>query len=316
MSDFSPLSIFKSQAKQLARDQGLKLSAVQESLARNAGFADYHELSLVAERYPLDPRLMTAVFGVKDFGDAIYDNDVYAELEQKIDNQLASAAADTNAEGYAIDGLAVDTADYNLSTGMLSLALSFTYKGQHDHERAALGAAFFVTAMVKLLRRTGRWLLPAEGGIVIDYESDEDRVEGLGTRRGQAIPSSPRTSDYVVLKGVQRGVEFIGILEAKLSATNPLGLDLQCFVHGYGGVYGLPFPLWFISEFKGDMIEEALTADGVNWVGSVEEIRSFETVNRASISDKIQLLYFTLENCRCSKLAADLDELLNAQALA
>ncbi|MGE8174761.1 hypothetical protein [Pseudomonas fluorescens] len=30
MSDFSPLNIFKSQAKQLARDQGLKLSAAHE----------------------------------------------------------------------------------------------------------------------------------------------------------------------------------------------------------------------------------------------------------------------------------------------
>ncbi len=34
MSDFSPLNIFKSQAKQLARDQGLKLSVAQETLVQ------------------------------------------------------------------------------------------------------------------------------------------------------------------------------------------------------------------------------------------------------------------------------------------
>lgn len=51
MSDFSPLNIFKSQAKQLARDQGLKLSVAQETLVQKAGFADYHELSVVAQPF-------------------------------------------------------------------------------------------------------------------------------------------------------------------------------------------------------------------------------------------------------------------------
>ena len=74
MSDFSLLNIFKSQAKQLAHDQGLKLSAAQKTLARQAGFADYHEFSVVAKRNPKNPRLMMAVFGVKDFSDAIYED--------------------------------------------------------------------------------------------------------------------------------------------------------------------------------------------------------------------------------------------------
>lgn len=54
MSDFSPLSIFKSQAKQQGRQHDVKLSAAQESLARQAGFEEYHELVVVAQRNPTD----------------------------------------------------------------------------------------------------------------------------------------------------------------------------------------------------------------------------------------------------------------------
>ena len=67
MSDFSPLNIFKSQAKKLAHDQGLKLSVAQETLIQKAGFADYHEFSVVAQRNPKDARLMVAVLGSKTF---------------------------------------------------------------------------------------------------------------------------------------------------------------------------------------------------------------------------------------------------------
>lgn len=122
----------------------------------------------------------------------------------------------------------------------------------------------------------------------------------------------PRTCDYVVLKGAQRGVEFIGILEAKLSATNPKELDLQCFVQGRKGIYGLPFPIRFIAEFDGDMIQEALTADGKNHVALIEEITSLETVKLPSILDKTELLRFALQNSECSKLKADVIQLLDA----
>lgn len=89
MSNFSPLNIFKSQAKQLVRDQDVKLSVAQETLARTAGFADYHELAVVAQRNPEDPRLMMAVFGIKDFDDAIHEDDVFSDLDQELEDQLS-----------------------------------------------------------------------------------------------------------------------------------------------------------------------------------------------------------------------------------
>ena len=175
MSDFSPLNIFKSQAKQLARDQGLKLSVAQETLVQKAGFADYHEFSVVAQRNSKDPRLMVAVFGIKDFPQVIHEDGVYADLNQELEEQLSGAIAETNASGFTMNALTVDTAEYADSTGMLSLGVSLTYQGQQDQERVYQGAAFFLTATVELLRREGKWLLAEEGVSIISGESDADR---------------------------------------------------------------------------------------------------------------------------------------------
>ncbi|KOY04094.1 hypothetical protein [Pseudomonas nunensis] len=175
MSDFSPLNIFKSQAKQLARDQGLKLSVAQETLVQKAGFADYHEFSVVAQRNPKDPRLMVAVFGIKDFPQAPNEDDVYADLDLELEDQLSGAIADTNASGFTIDALEVETADYSDATGKLTLEVSLTYQGQQDQERMYHGAAFHLKATVELLRRDGIWLLAEEGVVISSSESDADR---------------------------------------------------------------------------------------------------------------------------------------------
>ena len=175
MSDFSPLNIFKSQAKQLARDQGLKLSAAQETHVQKAGFADYHEFSVVAQRNPKDPRLMLAVFGIKDFSQAIHEDDVYADLDLELEDQLSGAIADTNASGFTIDALEVEAADYSDTTGKLTLGVSLTYQGQQDQERMYHGAAFYLKATVELLRRDGAWLLAEEGVSISSSESDADR---------------------------------------------------------------------------------------------------------------------------------------------
>ena len=175
MSDFSPLNIFKSQAKQLARDQGLKLSVAQETLVQKAGFADYHEFSVVTQRNPKDPRLMVAVFGIKDFPQAIHEDDVYADLDLELGDQLSSAIADTNASGFTIDALEVEAADYSDTTGKLTLGVSLTYQGQQDQERMYHGAAFYLKATVELLRRDGIWLLAEEGVVISSSESDADR---------------------------------------------------------------------------------------------------------------------------------------------
>ena len=175
MSDFSPLNIFKSQAKKLAHDQGLKLSVAQETLIQKAGFADYHEFSVVAQRNPKDARLMVAVFGIKDFHQAIHEDDVYAHLDLELEDQLSGAIADTNASGFTIDTLEIENADYSDATGKLTLEVSLTYQGQQDQERMYHGAAFYLKATVELLRRDSKWLLAEDGVSITSVESDADR---------------------------------------------------------------------------------------------------------------------------------------------
>lgn len=187
MSDFSPLSIFKSQAKQLARDEGMKLSVAQKTLVQKAGFADYHEFSMVAQRNPKDPRLMMAVFGIRDFSDAIHEDDVYAYLDQELEDQLSGAIAQTNASGFTVDALTVDTTEYADSTGMLILGVSLTYKGQQDQERVYQGAAFFLTATVELLRRKGKWLLAEDGVSRSPISFSPYRLEDYNMARPKTI---------------------------------------------------------------------------------------------------------------------------------
>ncbi|WP_162497788.1 hypothetical protein [Klebsiella pneumoniae] len=60
MSNYSGLNILKSKAKDLAKKQGIKLTEALEAIAIDAAFSNYHELSSVAKRFPLEPRLMKA----------------------------------------------------------------------------------------------------------------------------------------------------------------------------------------------------------------------------------------------------------------
>ncbi|EPJ8755487.1 hypothetical protein SBH91_002594 [Pseudomonas putida] len=187
MSDFSPISIFKSQAKQHARQHDMKLSAAQEALARQAGFEEYHELVVVAQRNPTDPRLMLAAFGVRDFKDAIHQDEVLSELDQKLGDQLSSAIAETNASVFTIGALKVDTNHYTNSTGMLILGVSLPYKGRQDQERVYQGAASFLTATVKLLRRTGKWLLAEDGVPRSSISFSAYRLEGCNMAKPKTI---------------------------------------------------------------------------------------------------------------------------------
>jgi hypothetical protein len=175
MSDFSPISIIKSQAKQHARDRDMKLSAVQEALARQAGFEEYHELVVVAQRNPTDPRLMLAAFGVRDLKDAIHEDEVFSELDQELEHMLSGAMAETNASEFAIGEYEVESATYEDATGVLKLGMSITYEGEQDPERVYHGRAFFLQAEVELIRRDGNWSLGNDGVSITSSETDADR---------------------------------------------------------------------------------------------------------------------------------------------
>lgn len=72
MSNYSGLNILKSKAKELAKKKGIKLTEALEAIAIDADFSNYHELSSVAKRFPLEPRLMKAAFGETHFDNVIF----------------------------------------------------------------------------------------------------------------------------------------------------------------------------------------------------------------------------------------------------
>lgn len=175
MSDFSPISIIKSQAKQHAREHHMKLSAAQEALARQAGFEDYHELVVVAQRNPTDPRLMLAAFGVRDFKDALHQDDVFSELGQELEHTLSGAMDETNASEFTIAESEVESAAYDDATGVLRLGMSIDWEGKQDPDRVYYGRVFFLKADVDLIRRDGRWSVGEDGVSIISGETDADR---------------------------------------------------------------------------------------------------------------------------------------------
>lgn len=175
MSDFSPLGIIKSQAKQHARQHDMKLSAAQEALARQAGFEEYHELVVVAQRNLTDLRLMLAAFGVPDFKEAIFEDDVLSELDQELEHMLSGAMAETNANEFAIGDSEVVSVVYDDATGALRLGISIDWEGQQDPDRVYYGRVFFLETDVNLIRRDGRWSLGEDGVCIITCETDVDR---------------------------------------------------------------------------------------------------------------------------------------------
>ena len=175
MSSYSPINIFKTQAKHHAREHDMKLSAAQETLARQAGFEEYHELVAVSQRNLNDPRLMLAAFGVRDFKDAIHENDVFSELDQELEYILSSAMAETNASEFTIGESEVESVAYDDATGLLRLDMSIAWEGKQDPNRVYYGRAFFLKAKVELIRRDGKWSLGEDGVSITNSETDVDR---------------------------------------------------------------------------------------------------------------------------------------------
>lgn len=175
MSDFSPISIIKSQAKQHAREHDMKLSVAQEALARQSGFEHYHELVVVAQRSPTDPRLMLAAFGVRDFKDALHKDDVFSELDQELEDLLSGPMAETNASEFAIGEYEVESAAYDDATGVLRLDMSITWGGKQDPDRVYYGTAFYLQTEIDLIRRDGKWSLGEDGVSITGSETDADR---------------------------------------------------------------------------------------------------------------------------------------------
>ncbi|MFJ1338264.1 hypothetical protein ACIKP7_09025 [Pseudomonas caricapapayae] len=118
---------------------------------------------------------LSSSFGVRDFKDAIHEDDVFSELDQELEHMLSGARAETNASEFAIGEYEVESAAYENATGVLKLGMSITYEGQQDPERVYYGRAFFLQAEVELIRRDGKWSLGEDGVSITSSETDADR---------------------------------------------------------------------------------------------------------------------------------------------
>lgn len=173
MSAFSCFEILKSNAKALAKAQGLKLHAAQELIAKQAKFTDFHDLTAVAKRNPMDARLVAAALG--DLSEALYEDPAWTELNLALEDKLSGAIAETNAAEFTMEDIEVTGARYDASTGVLTLEVSFTYQGELDPDRAYSASEFYLDASFRLKRRDGQWSLAEDGIEIHSGETDQDR---------------------------------------------------------------------------------------------------------------------------------------------
>ena len=173
---FDFFSIIKRSAKAWAQQHQKPLHEAQEHLAKTSGFANFHELTAVANTNADDARLLKAAMGISRLEDAIYENEVMAELELLVEDMMSGATAETNAYLFGIEDAGVTSSTYNPLNGVLTLGLSFSYAGEQDPDRVYHGTTFYVTASLDLFRKDGAWLLSAGDALtILTSESDQDR---------------------------------------------------------------------------------------------------------------------------------------------
>ncbi|MYM63317.1 hypothetical protein [Pseudomaricurvus sp. HS19] len=180
MSKFSCINILKSQAKELASEHGLQLSAALESVAKQSGFSSYHDLATVAKRDPREVRLMRAALGTDDLKEVVYEKDVFQAIDSLVEDALSSDIAMTNASGFVVDNLVATDVDFDERTGALYTEISFEYCGEQDPDDVFHGSTFYVSATLGLVRRQGEWQVAEPYGI--ELHSVERDVDWMSER--------------------------------------------------------------------------------------------------------------------------------------
>lgn len=177
MTNLQPISIIKRYAKDLSAQKGIPHNAALKTLAIENGFANYHEMQVVASKYPLEQRLLRAAFGIDTLSDAIHQDEVLWEIDEVLDDAMSGTVAETNASMFTVDGMDAEVEEYDHSTGTLILDASITYSGDQDQDRPYHGTTFFIGALVKLIWRNGRWFLSDDEDCltITGCKSDVDR---------------------------------------------------------------------------------------------------------------------------------------------
>lgn len=191
------LSLIKRQAKLLAKTKSIKLSAAQASIASSGGFDHYHELQQVAKNSPNDIRLMRLALQTDDLAEVIYEEHIYSQIDPLLENELSSQIALTNAEGFYIDELVVEEAEYGLDTGVLSINADISYTGDQMPDRPYSGTAFKLKVVINLFRQVSQWefwddeafqIISAVSDQELDWQ--EQQLEIDIARATAALPSA------------------------------------------------------------------------------------------------------------------------------
>ncbi|WP_233969832.1 hypothetical protein [Pectobacterium versatile] len=137
------------------------------------------------------------------------------------------------------------------------------------------------------------------------YEKIEAELAGYAMH----AVSPRKTSDYVVFKGLHKNITFI--LEGKIDEKNPNQINMICFIKNEHRISAMPFPLWFLPEFDGDLLNTALLSDGANYAISTERLTLSElkAVELSSLKNCISLLAFAFDNSNCLKLKREILDL-------
>lgn len=188
MSKYSYLNLIKRKAKAHAEARQLPLSKAQEHIAQEAGFAHYHELTVVAKTSPNDSRLMFAAVGLESFDDVLFEDPIWGGIYFLVEDAMNSAISDTNAWDYSIEGLEVSGFTYDDSVGIATLEVYFEFHGEQDEDRPWSGNEFYVDAEILLIYRDG-WSLVEDEALKISKvgnDRDRDYADQMAYEKAQA----------------------------------------------------------------------------------------------------------------------------------
>ena len=169
MSGFDYLSLIKRQAKSLAKNKSIKLSAALASIASQGGFSHYHELQKVAAKRPTDPRLMRLALQTNNLDEVVFNKSIYGQIRPILENELSYYVA-VKASGFSIDDLVVEEAIYDQSTGVLSTYADIKCVGTLKPGQPYSSTEFDLNVVIRLFRHVNHW----------DFtESDSFEITGI-----------------------------------------------------------------------------------------------------------------------------------------
>lgn len=172
MPKYNCFNLIKRQARAMSEDEAIPLSVAQERIARQAKFVNFHELRKVANKHPSDDRLFFQAFAVRNFEDVIYDK-LWDEFESRVDDEMSSDTATTNAYSYTIENLYFESIEYDEEVGILTVETTFDYQGDQDEDRVWSGNEFSIDCRMRIVRREG-WAFAGDDGALLITVTDTD----------------------------------------------------------------------------------------------------------------------------------------------